>query len=202
MIIKICGMRDAQNIREVDTLRPTMMGFICWDGSSRNVSECPAYLPQCIRVGVFVEPTMSLIRTKVNQLSLGRIQLHGNESPEFCQQVVRETGLPIIKAISVKTAEDIEKFRSYVGIADMFLFDTKCKTKGGSGEQFDWDILHHYDGDVPFLLAGGIGPNDADRLKAFQHPRMLGIDINSRFEIRKALKDINALSVFIHKIRE
>jgi len=202
MIIKVCGMRDAQNIREVEELKPTMMGFICWDGSSRYVSQRPQYLPQCIRVGVFVNPSINYIHSKVRQLGLNRIQLHGEESPLFCQQVIAETKLPVIKAISIRSVADIEQYRPYVGIADMLLFDTKCKTVGGSGEQFDWDVLHHYDGDIPFLLAGGIGLKDAERVLQFHHPRMMGIDINSRFEKHKALKDIQSLRTFFDHIRQ
>lgn len=201
MIIKVCGMRDAQNIREVEMLKPTMMGFICWEGSSRNVAEAPAHLPSCIRVGVFVNPTPDYVRRKVNQLKLNRIQLHGNESPQLCQELIAITGLPVIKAISVRKKEDIEQYRQYRGIADLLLFDTKCKTVGGSGELFDWDILEAYDGDIPFLLAGGISPNDIERISQFRHPQFIGIDLNSRFELRQGVKDITSLKHFINKIR-
>ena len=201
MIIKVCGMRDAMNIREVEALKPTMMGFICWDGSSRYVKECPAFLPQCIKVGVFVNPQLSFLQEKAQQLNLDRIQLHGDETPQFCQRIIETTGLPIIKAISVKTPEDIEKYRPYEGYADLLLFDTKCKGMGGSGKQFKWDILQHYDGDTPFLLAGGIGPNDAVQVASFRHPRFIGIDLNSRFETRPGLKDFTALRNFINDIR-
>ena len=202
MIIKVCGMRDAQNIREVETLKPTMMGFICWEGSSRNVAEAPAHLPSCIRVGVFVNPTPDYVRRKVNQMKLNRIQLHGNESPQLCQELIAITGLPVIKAISVRKKEDIEQYRQYRGIADLILFDTKCKTVGGSGELFDWDILEAYDGDIPFLLAGGIGLQDANRVRQFQHSQFIGVDLNSRFELRQGVKDVTSLKHFINKIRE
>lgn len=201
MIIKICGMRDARNIREVEKLRPTMMGFICWDGSQRNVVEVPVYLPSCIRVGVFVNPPVDYVRQMVNLLHLDRIQLHGEESVSLCQDIIAATGLPLIKAIAVRTQKDIENYLPYVGIADMLLFDTKCKTVGGSGELFDWDILQHYNGVVPFLLAGGIGPADAQRVREFHHPRFLGIDINSRFETAPAQKNIASLQQFINTIR-
>ncbi|MBR4758390.1 MAG: phosphoribosylanthranilate isomerase [Bacteroidaceae bacterium] len=201
MIIKVCGMRDTQNIREVEALKPTMMGFICWEGSSRNVAEATAHLPSCIRVGVFVNPQLDYVRRKVNQLKLNRIQLHGNESPQFCQELIAMTGLPVIKAISVRKKEDIQQYRQYKGIADLLLFDTKCKTMGGSGEMFDWDILEAYDGDIPFLLAGGISPNDIERVSQFRHPQFIGIDLNSRFELRQGVKDITSLKHFINKIR-
>ena len=201
MVIKVCGMRDARNIREVEALKPTMMGFICWEGSSRYVAESPACLPHCIRVGVFVNPQLSFLQEKARQLNLDRIQLHGDETPQFCQRVIEMTGLHIIKGISVKTPEDIEKYRPYEGYTDLLLFDTKCDNVGGSGKQFRWDILQHYDGDTPFLLAGGIGPNDAIRVAQFHHPRFIGVDLNSRFETKPGLKDVIALRNFINDIR-
>lgn len=202
MIIKVCGMRDAENIRAVEQTRPDWMGFICWERSSRHVSVKPAHLPQCIRVGVFVDAPLQYILQMTDELKLNRIQLHGNEVPEYCKKIIQETNLPVTKAISVLTAEDIEKAKLYEDIADYILFDTKCKCVGGSGEQFDWDILQAYDGRTPFLLAGGIGPGDEERVLAFQHPRFAGIDLNSRFEISPALKDATLLNNFISKIRK
>ncbi len=185
MIIKVCGMMYGQNIRDVERLQPDMMGFICWEGSKRNVAETPDYLPDLCRVGVFVDPTIEYVIRKKQELGLNRIQLHGSESAAFCQSVHEATGLPIIKAISVNTVDDIKLYHNYetTTSVDLLLFDTKCKTYGGSGERFDWDILLHYDGDKPFLLAGGIGPDDVRRVLSFRHPRFVGIDLNSRFEV-------------------
>ena len=83
----------------------------------------------------------------------------------------------------------------------MLLFDTKCKCVGGSGEQFDWSVLEGYDGDIPFLLSGGIGPDDVERVKAFKHPMCVGIDLNSKFEIEPAVKDVEKLRAFIGELR-
>jgi phosphoribosylanthranilate isomerase len=110
--------------------------------------------------------------------------------------------MKIIKAISVSTAGDIQKYKEYVGAVDYFLFDTKCKTVGGSGQQFDWQVLDEYDGDVPFLLSGGIGPEDASRILSFHHPRCVGIDLNSRFEIEPGLKDVEKLKEFLLKVKK
>lgn len=201
MIIKVCGMRDAQNIREVESLRPTMMGFICWEGSTRNVDIPPTYLPSCIRVGVFVNPSLEHVVRMTNLLHLNRIQLHGTESPAFCQEVIRATQLPIIKAVPIQTEKDINRYQPYVGIADMLLFDTPSKAVGGSGQHFDWNVLHCYDGPLPFLLAGGIGPDDTLRIQQFRHPKFLGIDLNSRFESRPAYKDVKLLQTFMDTLR-
>jgi phosphoribosylanthranilate isomerase len=106
----------------------------------------------------------------------------------------------MMKAISVSCKEDIEAWRDYADCVDYLLFDTKCPTAGGSGQQFDWQLLDAYDGDIPFLLSGGIGPGDAPRVKAFSHPRCIGIDLNSRFELQPGLKDVDALRSFINSL--
>ena len=110
-------------------------------------------------------------------------------------------GIKIIKAISVSDASDIQKYKEYVGAVDLFLFDTKCKTVGGSGQQFDWQVLEQYDGEIPFLLSGGIGPDDVSRLHAFHHPKCIGIDLNSRFEIEPGVKDVEKLKGFLNEIQ-
>ncbi|MBO6079162.1 MAG: phosphoribosylanthranilate isomerase [Bacteroidaceae bacterium] len=203
MIIKVCGMRDAQNIREVESIRPDMMGFMCWSGSKRYVSGRPGYLPDVCRVGVFVNPMADEVVLKVRELGLNRIQLHGTETPELCSAIHKATGLPIMKAIHVASASDFDvcsAFERADGV-DMFLFDTKCSGWGGSGRSFDWSLLDRYQGCKPFLLAGGIGPGMEDSVSCIGHPQFAGIDLNSRFETEPGLKEIDKLSVFINNIR-
>ncbi len=96
----------------------------------------------------------------------------------------------------------MKRWREYEGHADMLLFDTKCASVGGSGRKFDWSVLDAYDGDMPFLLSGGIGPDDADEVLAFRHPQCIGIDLNSKFEVSPAVKDVDKLKNFIEKIRQ
>ncbi len=203
MIIKVCGMRDGENIRQLERLNPDMTGFICWEKSSRYVRRRPDYLPRTCRTGVFVNPTVDFLTRKARELELNKIQLHGNESPELCRAIYETTRLPIIKAIAVDDITDIQTYLIYDELPeiDMFLFDTRCTTAGGSGLQFDWDILRHYDGRKPFLLAGGIGPDDVQRVLHLRHPRFAGIDINSRFETAPAIKNITLLADFINAIR-
>ena len=159
------------------------------------------------RVGVFVDDMVQNIVTRVVNYRLDYVQLHGNEPREMCENLrltldpdIRP-GIKIIKAISVSDASDIQKYKEYVGAVDLFLFDTKCKTVGGSGQQFDWQVLEQYDGEVPFLLSGGIGPEDASRLHAFHHPKCIGIDLNSRFEIEPGVKDVEKLKGFLNEIQ-
>ncbi len=212
-------MRDADNIRDISALGVDMIGLIFYPPSPRYVQQfssgagiIPDYAPDMgktpLRVGVFVDDMPQNIVTRVYNYKLDYIQLHGNEPRETLENL-RATIDPdikpkikIIKAISVSSAEDIKKYKEYVGAADLFLFDTKCKTVGGSGEQFDWQVLQAYDGDVPFLLSGGIGPDDAELIKNFHHPKCIGIDLNSKFEIEPALKDVEKLKQFLVKVKK
>lgn len=211
-------MRDADNIRDISALGVDMIGLIFYPPSPRYVQQfssgagiIPDYAPDMgktpLRVGVFVDDMPQNIVTRVYNYKLDYIQLHGNEPRETLENL-RATidpdikpNIKIIKAISVSSAEDIKKYKEYVGAADLFLFDTKCKTVGGSGEQFDWQVLQAYDGDVPFILSGGIGPDDAERVRNFHHPKCIGIDLNSKFEIEPALKDVEKLKQFLVKVK-
>jgi len=218
MIIKVCGMRDADNIREVEQLFTlhsllftSWMGFIFWPKSSRYVSERPAYLPtKCKRVGVFVDEDIDTIKKIAEDYELDFIQLHGHESPEEISHLSLLTpNLSLIKAFNIATADDLKATKSYEGIVDYFLFDTRKPSReaggslppGGTGEKFDWNVLDNYAGEIPFILSGGIGPNDGESVKSFHHPKCIGIDLNSQFELAAALKDIKKLKEFIKKIR-
>lgn len=206
-LVKVCGMRDAENIREVEALGIDLMGFIFWPKSSRFVSERPAFLPtKCKRVGVFVDEDIEQVRHIADDYDLDIIQLHGSESPEYASQL-REW--EVIKAFNIATTEDLKTTKPYEGIVDYFLFDTRMPLEetegglppGGTGKKFDWIVLSAYDGTTPFLLSGGIGPDDAERVRAFSHPRCIGIDLNSRFELSPAHKDIHKLKEFIIQIK-
>ncbi len=220
MIIKVCGMRDGENIRQVAALGVDWIGMIFWEKSPRNVTMIPTHagiipdrsslsFPQkdtkgrTKYVGVFVDEMPQNIITRVVNYHLDIIQLHGQESPTLIRNL-RATldpdilpGAQIAKAISIKEPTDIERYKLYEDCVDYFLFDTKCKTVGGSGEQFDWKVLDAYHGSKPFLLSGGIGPDDAERIRAFRHPQFAGIDLNSRFETAPAQKDVEALRQFL-----
>ena len=199
MIVKVCGMRDAVNIRQLEALGIDWMGMIFWPKSKRHVSTPPVYLPQHVRkVGVFVDASLDAICQHVEDYQLDIIQLHGQESPETLKAL---KPLTLIKAFNIATPEDLQKTEPYEGLADYFLFDTKGKSVGGNGEKFDWSVLASYQGETPFLLSGGIGPEDAQDVKTFHHPKCIGIDLNSRFETEPGLKDITKLKQFLEAIR-
>lgn len=197
-------MREADNIRKVEALGVNMMGFIFWPKSSRYVGVRPAYLPSKVkRVGVFVDEDIKTVEKIANDYALDYIQLHGHESPAYCK-LLKERHL--IKAISINNRDDIKAYQPYEGLVDYFLFDTKAQLPGGSGQQFDWNVLSAYDGNTPFLLSGGIGPDDVEVLTSNLSPltskKCIGIDLNSRFEQAPGLKDINKLYEFIKAIRK
>ncbi len=202
-------MRESENIRQVDELgKVDWMGFIFYPPSSRHVSEVPSYLPQYSkRVGVFVNATHEEIQRRQEAFGFDIIQLHGNESPDFCKELHHhlKAGTQLIKMIAITSPEDLEKTHPYEGIVDYFLFETKCSGYGGSGQQFDWNILQHYTGKTPFLITGGIGPEDAERIKTvncqLSTVNFIGIDLNSRFETAPALKDITLIDQFIKQIK-
>ena len=180
------------------------MGFIFWPHSKRFASEFPEYMPiHTKRVGVFVDEDIEQVKRIADDYALDLIQLHGHESPDYCQQL-REW--EIIKAFNIATPSDLESTKPYEGIADYFLFDTKGKSVGGNGEKFDWNVLNHYNGDTPFLLSGGIGPDDAERIKAlfaldgFPIDKCIGIDLNSGFETAPAMKDTALLRSFLSQL--
>ncbi len=201
MIIKICGMRNPDNIREVEKLGPDMMGFIFYPHSMRFVSVIPAYLPRtAMRVGVFVNEDSQTILSTASRFSLRYLQLHGNESPALCRELL-SGNYGIIKAFPVKDRQDVERTKRYEGLCDYYLFDTSSSSIGGSGKQFDWKLLEDYEGSTPFILSGGIGVEDAERIRELSFPLMAGIDLNSRFEISPAMKDTGKLKTFINIFR-
>lgn len=199
LIIKVCGMREEQNISDLEKLDIDWMGMIFWSGSKRYVSRPPSRLPQRVKkVGVFVDASLDDIRQHVSDYQLDIIQLHGHETPAFLEVL---KPLTLIKAFNIADTSDLQNTKVYEGIADYFLFDTKGKIVGGNGEKFDWTVLTAYEGATPFLLSGGIGPGDVQKVKQFHHQKCIGIDLNSRFESAPGLKDIDQLQTFIKQIR-
>ena len=195
-------MREAENIREVEQLKVDMIGFIFYPKSPRCLYELPAYMPvKAKRVGVFVNEDKKEIEIFADRFSLDYIQLHGNESPEYCHSL-RATGLRLIKAFSIARRKDFENIGTYEESCDYFLFDTKCEQHGGSGNQFDWSMLNSYKGKKPFLLSGGINPYSPPTLKELRHRQLAGFDLNSRFETKPGLKDVERLRHFLEELRK
>lgn len=224
MIIKVCGMRNIDNIKDAVRAGADWIGLIFWEKSPRYVLQHPkdnepttrrsttnrdvASLKQCKRIGVFVNESPQNIITQIENYNLDIVQLHGEEDNSMIENMRKRIvcnnsrNVKIIKAISVRNEDDITTCNKYDKLVDYFLFDTKTPKKGGSGKHFDWDVLNDYNGETPFLLSGGIGPEDAVKVKYFNHPKLLGIDLNSKFETEPAMKDIEKLRLFINQIRQ
>lgn len=202
MIIKVCGMRDPENIRAVEQAGADWMGFIFYPKSPRYVEVCPNYLPeQCKRVGVFVNEPLEHIIRKAGEYRLNYVQLHGQEGPGTCRKL-QEAKLKVIKAFSVAEELGTMSLDRYEGCCDYFLFDTACPTHGGSGKAFDWNLVYSYRRETPFLLSGGINPQSLEALSQFEHPRWAGIDLNSGFETAPAVKDAALLHTFIKQVKQ
>ena len=193
--LKICGMKH--NIAEVSTLLPDYMGFIFYDKSPRNFIDSPPKLPLSIkRVGVFVDATLEDISEKIRTFQLDVVQLHGDESPEFCQSLF---GVEIWKVFSIRDSFDFNRLAPYETAVDKFLFDTKGKEKGGNGFTFDWDVLKNYPLTKPFILSGGIGLGELDSLQQILKTELpiYAIDVNSKFEHSPGLKNTKQLAQFM-----
>ncbi len=199
-------MRERSNMAAVAALNPTMMGFILYDKSPRyvGVKELPATPEDVMRVGVFVNAEMQHVMDMVNYHNLDFVQLHGSESVKMCE-ALQKADVGVIKAISVATEADIESAAKYADVVDCLLFDTKCEGHGGSGKRFDWSLLERYEAlnlETPYMLSGGIDETMADEINelAARYGNFAGVDLNSRFEVEPALKDVTKLKNFIDKL--
>ncbi len=199
-------MRDPQNIDAVCVANPDFMGYIFYPKSKRYVGDQPdvsifSRVPSSIqKVGVFVNEELETVIDLCKKYSIEVAQLHGNESKEYCQEV-QKSGLLVFKAFSLDDKFDFGQLKNYALSVDYFLFDTKGKLPGGTGEKFNWQILDQYLLNVPFFLSGGIAPDDANAIKKIRHPQLFALDINSGFELQPALKDVPAVTDFVKRIK-
>jgi len=203
--IKICGMKFPGNIKSVAALQPDMMGFIFYPKSPRYAEpldmETLQSLPVSMKkIGVFVNEDLERILTLVFKYKLDGVQLHGTENAEICQKL-KDAGLIVIKAFPIAEAYNFKVTKAYEGACDYFLFDTKTDAYGGSGLKFNWSILDEYTGEMPFLLSGGIAADDAEAILKIEHPKLAGIDLNSKFEISPGWKNVELLNVFLKQLR-
>lgn len=203
MKIKVCGMKYKENIEQVADLKPDYMGFIFYSASKRNVADeiIPIIPSEINKVGVFVNADADFIIDKISTHNLHCIQLHGSEPPFFCRQMKRITC--IIKAFGVDEQFDFNKLKEYEDCCDYFLFDTKTAEHGGSGKQFNWDLLSHYSFNLPFFLSGGVDLEAAKKIKemGLKYPLLYGIDVNSKFEKSPGLKDVDQLKHLMELMR-
>jgi phosphoribosylanthranilate isomerase len=206
MEIKVCGMRESENILQlIEEIHPDWMGLIFYSKSPRFVSdESSRELSKLniSKVGVFVNETEAEILRKVTLFDLKAIQLHGSESPEFVEQLSKKTNAEIWKVISVNDQIEWEDLKGYLPFVNKFLFDTASPKHGGTGQKFDWSVLETYPFDKGFLISGGIDEESGEEVLTFaaKNPRMQGVDLNSKFEDAPAVKNIEKLKKFIQNL--
>ncbi len=208
MLVKICGIRENEDLISISQMKVDYVGFIFVPTSPRDASGklIPGLLelysqssPNMKKVGVFVDADINEIFDHIEKFHLNAVQLHGNESVDTCSVLSDE--VEVIKAIKISSAEDFAAAEHYEGVVSKFLFEAAGPLNGGNGIQFDWSLLNSYEGSTPFLLSGGIGPEDAIKILEIAHPQFVGIDINSKFEEYPGKKNISSLTTFVNTFK-
>lgn len=203
--IKVCGMTMKENMRKVMTLGVDMMGLIFSHESPRAVKPKRAFIDflqdtgDIKKVGIFVDPGAQYVQDIIGLYRLDMIQLHGQESADFCHLFHNKT--EVIKAFGIDPFFDFKLLEKYRSSCHYLLFDTRTSLHGGSGKVFDWELLREKNIPLPFLLSGGIDGSMAERILALGLPNLYGIDLNSRFESKPGIKDIEKVKRFINEIR-
>ncbi len=230
MKLKVCGMKYSGNIKEVAALQPDYLGFIFWEPSKRYFEGSIPEISSIIKkVGVFVNAPLEVVISEVDKHNLQAVQLHGDESPEYCKELeviflsfrepsrkkkIDETppelnqksnSVEIIKVFSIRNGFDFKDLKPYEDVCDYFLFDTKGELPGGNGYKFDWRLLEKYPSKKPYFLSGGIGLDEKENVQSFLQGKAskycYAIDVNSKFEIAPGLKNIEDLKEFIKNIQ-
>ncbi len=206
MKLKVCGLNNEENIRQIIESKPDFMGFIFYERSPRcigklfDVDVIKSIPKEIKKVGVFVNSSFDLVITQVKRFALDYVQLHGEESLNFCESI-KELGIGVIKVFGIDNEFDFSQVNLFAKVCDYFLFDTKTTQHGGSGEQFDWRLLQNKEFDRPVILSGGITLADVGKIKR-EFPKVYAIDINSRFETQAGIKDIKLIKKVKQLINE
>lgn len=209
MRLKVCGLTQMEHFAQLEAIGASFGGLIFYKGSPRyalknlDIKDIKKYRGKVNKVGVFVNESADVVLDIVDKAGLYVVQLHGSETPKYCEKIAEY--ITVIKAFSIDSDDDIlwhiEEYRPYV---DMFLFDTKGAGYGGTGKKFDWNRLANLDIGKPFILSGGIGPDDVEVLHNFMKmpvaKDLFALDINSKFEIEPGRKDFDKVQVFYQQL--
>ena len=205
MKVKVCGITSLEQLQQLQQIGVDYAGLIFYEGSKRYAANKLANQKSEIKksgikkVGVFVNADYQTILNAIEDYGLGAVQLHGDETGEFCLGLMDK--VEVIKVFRVAGEEQIGKLiEPFQNVCHYFLFDTDTKSYGGSGQQFDWTVLQNAEVNKPFFLSGGIGLEDAEKVKAFHHPYLYAVDVNSRFETEPGVKDLKKVQEFINAI--
>lgn len=198
--IKVCGLTRLTDLEQLADMGVYYGGMIFYKKTPRFVNnkldaEAVRNFKGLKKTGVFVNETLDEVIRIINSYGLDVVQLHGDESPAFCE-ILRKY-VQVTKVFRLTTKDDLKKTKVYKEVCDYFLFDTPGRLYGGSGKQFNWHLLEHYKTDIPFFLSGGIGLEAVEALKKFDHPQFHAVDINSRFETSPGIKNIADIKQFL-----
>jgi len=194
------------NIKEVAGLHPDFMGFELFPTSPRYAQHLDnsslESIPKSIKkIGVFVNEDLETIIGSVYKYNLDGVQIHGADRVKACEELKKDK-LVVIKAFSVMNIDNFKMTKAYTNVCDFFIFDIRKDVYGRvSDKKFDWKILSQYQGETPFLLKGHMSADDAHHIKNVKHSMLAGVDVNSKFETKLGVKDIEKLKSFIHAIK-
>lgn len=207
MKLKVCGLKYPQNINQLfDEVEPDFAGFIFHAASPRYAANLFHEKPEVFwharvrKVGVFVNSSPECIKTIYRELPIDHLQLHGDETAEYCLKL-KETGFSVIKSFSIDPHFNFATLGAYREAVDYFLFDTRGDFRGGNGIKFNWEKLREYPFDNLYFLSGGIAPEDVQKISELADERLFAVDINSRFEISPGKKDVTSIKEFYKKIK-
>jgi phosphoribosylanthranilate isomerase len=208
MRLKVCGMTEPAQVEALEAMGVTFAGMIFYPKSPRYVLRHMTTLQMksfriINKVGVFVNASVEEIIAMVDECRLHMVQLHGDETPKFCEKIADY--ISVVKAFRISEGDNIEwKVKDYMDVCDMFLFDTEGAGYGGTGKKFDWTLLKGTSIGKPYFLSGGIAPEDAPAIRTFSEDpaakALFAIDINSRFETSPGVKDLAKVKTFLDQL--
>lgn len=210
MRIKVCGMTDLQQMHQLEQMGVEFAGMIFYHKSPRFVLKhlsgemVKRAKLKVYKVGVFVNASYDEILNHVENFGLDMVQLHGDETPRFCEQV--SNYIQTIKAFRIGDDENISwKVKDYYDSCDMYLFDTLGAGYGGTGKKFNWEMLKEAAINKPYFLSGGIEPGDAAAIKTFVNEEaaknLFALDVNSKFEVSPGVKNMGLVRSFVEEVR-
>ncbi|WP_194777763.1 phosphoribosylanthranilate isomerase [Pararhodonellum marinum] len=209
MLLKVCGMREKENITELaQQVNPDLVGLIFYPPSKRFVGldNADFYKAQnhIVKVGVFVNAPMIDVLDRIDRFGLDFVQLHGGESAVYAQEMKKNTPVKIIKVYGVGNQINWSYLSGFEPHVDYFLFDTHTIAYGGSGKKFNWEMLKTYPLNKPFLISGGIALGDWDGIEKLKKEigQLAGLDVNSKFEIAPGVKDISKLKKLANLVKQ
>jgi phosphoribosylanthranilate isomerase len=208
MKLKVCGITTLEQMQQLQRLDVDYAGLIFYEGSKRyaheklQASNAEIRNLEIKKVGVFVNADMGFVKSLISEYNLAAVQLHGDETVAYCEQLKNEVDVTKVFRIGAEVEAIDKLIEPYQQVSDYFLFDTDTTAYGGSGKRFDWTILENAAINKSFFLSGGIGPDDMGLIKSFRHPFLHAIDVNSRFEVQPGIKDMGLVQRFSNAFKQ